>query len=150
MIFTGDDNNLRVLDFVNKPVFIGDMKKSCVLKNNHILLLCSFSALIRSSSVSKEVRFLPSSTFFIASIKRSRLAGELSRYSVVSGSRTSISTTWLGYVVLMVSINALSSSLVFSLYVVVMLSIYTQKDQKASVKSAIPSNPTDCQWANNR
>ena len=24
MIFTGDNNNLRVLDFVNKPMFIGD------------------------------------------------------------------------------------------------------------------------------
>jgi len=168
MIFTGDNDNLSVLDFVNQTMFIGDaaapmagqimlerfgladpvervsdyifdkgvnlfkdfpvffsplhiLKKGIVLKNNHLFLLCSFSALIRSSSVSKEMRFFPSSTFFIASIKRLRLAGELSRYSVVSGSRISISTTWLGYVVLIVSINVLSSSLVFSLYVVVIL-----------------------------
>ena len=90
------------------------------------------AACIACSSVSKVISFPSLSSLRILSM-RSRFAGELKRYSVSSDfqsdcSRTSISTTRLGYVFLIVSIKALSSSLVSSLYVVTMLNTITDTD----------------------
>jgi len=73
--FTVDNNNLIRKDFINKTMF---------LKTSHCEAACFSAQSFACSSVSKEIIFFPCFTFSIAVSSRSRLAGELQRYSVSS------------------------------------------------------------------
>jgi len=66
------------------PVFL----KSGILKTDHCEAARFSAQAIACSSVSKDIMFFPCFTFSIAVSSRSRLAGELQRYSVSSCSRT--------------------------------------------------------------
>ena len=94
--------------------------ESSICKTNHCFAACS-----ACSGVSKVTNF-PSSASLMTFSMCSRLAGVLRRNSVSSCSRTCISTTWSGYVVLIEFINVPSKSLVFSLYVVTILIIIVE------------------------
>ena len=97
--------------------------KGGFLKSYVQLCAAHSSAHFRASSTLAKVIVFSS---LIALFRCLRLAGVLMRYSVASSSRTSISTIRLGYAVLTESIKALSaSSLVSSLYVVIMLTSVT-------------------------
>ena len=101
--------------------------ESIVFKTNHSCLLSSSAAFIASSRVSKEIRFFPSLTFLIVLSSLSRITGLLIRNSVSSCSRISISTTWSGYVVLIVLIKEFSNSIVCGCHT---FNIYTQSSER--------------------
>jgi len=88
---------------------------SGILKTDHCDAARFSAQSIACSSVSKEIIFFPCFTFSIAFSSRSRLAGELQRYSVSSCSLTVISMFWSGYASLKEVIKLASSSLVLSL-----------------------------------
>jgi len=95
--------NKRIDLLVDFLVFFGPLaifSKSGIRKTDQFSA-AHFSALCRASSTVLKVIMLPSSTSCIDLFSRSRLAGELIRYSVSSCSRTIISTFWSGYAVFM-------------------------------------------------